>query len=84
SVFQYEYFLLESDDEELKGVERKCRRGELLCGEHKRMVAEKVARFLKKHQENREKAKDVVQDLFLEGGEYLKCIKDMRNVWPCP
>ncbi|MBS7644805.1 MAG: tryptophan--tRNA ligase [Candidatus Bathyarchaeia archaeon] len=84
SVFQYEYFLLETDDEELRGIEERCRRGELLCGEHKCMVAEKVIRFLKKHQENREKAKDVVQDIFLEGGEYLKSISDMRNVWPCP
>jgi tryptophanyl-tRNA synthetase len=84
SVFQYEYFLLEPDDEKLREIEEKCRRGELMCGEHKLMVAEKVVRFLEKHQESRERAKDVVQDFFLEGGEHLKCIRDMENIWPKP
>ncbi|MEM2123364.1 MAG: tryptophan--tRNA ligase [Candidatus Bathyarchaeia archaeon] len=82
SVFQYEYFLLEPDDEKLREIEGRCRRGELLCGEHKCMVAEKVVRFLQGHQEKRERAKDAIQDFFLEGGEHLKYVKDMEHKWP--
>ncbi len=81
SVFQYDYFLFESNDSKLRDIEERCKRGELLCGEHKRVVAEKVVTFLEEHQKRREKAKDVVDTFFLKGGEYLKYIADMRDVW---
>ncbi|PIN84363.1 tryptophan--tRNA ligase, partial [Candidatus Micrarchaeota archaeon CG11_big_fil_rev_8_21_14_0_20_47_5] len=38
------------EDKELKEMERRCLCGEVLCGEDKEMVAEKVCDWLKKHQ----------------------------------
>lgn len=66
SVYQYEAFLFEPDDEKLRELERTCRRGEMICGDCKRILAERVERFLIQHQEKRERAKDIVNDFFLE------------------
>ncbi|MEM3004789.1 MAG: tryptophan--tRNA ligase [Candidatus Bathyarchaeia archaeon] len=64
-IYYYERFLFEPDDKRLAEIERTCKSGELLCGEHKTQLAPKVAKFLKEHQERREKAKDVVSDCFI-------------------
>jgi len=64
-IYYYERFLFEPDDEKLAELERRCKSGELLCGEHKSSLAPKVVKFLKDHQEKREKAKDVVSDCFI-------------------
>ncbi|MEM2874778.1 MAG: tryptophan--tRNA ligase [Candidatus Hadarchaeales archaeon] len=66
SVYGYFYFLFEEDDGKLEEIERKCRSGELICGECKAILAERVKRFLVEHQKRREKAKDVVQDYMLK------------------
>jgi tryptophanyl-tRNA synthetase len=63
-IYYYEYYLFEEDDEKLKEIFDKCKSGELLCGEHKAVLAEKVKKFLKDHQKKREKAKNVL-DQFL-------------------
>jgi len=63
-IYYYEYYLFEEDDAKLKATFEKCKSGELLCGEHKAALAEKVKRFLKDHQKKREKAKNVL-DQFL-------------------
>ncbi len=60
-VYHYMTFLFEDDDAKLKDQYARCRRGELLCGEHKQQLAEKVTAFLKSHQEKREKAKDKLE-----------------------
>ena len=65
-IYYYELFLFESDDAKLADIERRCKSGELLCGEHKALLAPKVVRFLKEHQERREKAKDVVSECFID------------------
>ncbi|MFV2041577.1 MAG: tryptophan--tRNA ligase, partial [Candidatus Hydrothermarchaeales archaeon] len=57
-VYHYMTFLFEDDDTKLKEQYARCKAGELLCGEHKQILAEKVAAFLKSHQQKREKAKD--------------------------
>jgi tryptophanyl-tRNA synthetase len=62
SVYQYLFYIFEEDDEKIKEQYEKCKRGELLCGEHKQYLAEKVEKFLIKHQENREKAKDRIEE----------------------
>jgi len=59
-IYYYEYYLFEEDDGKLKETFDKCRSGELLCGEHKASLAEKVKKFLKDHQKKREKAKNVL------------------------
>jgi len=65
AVFQYYYYLFEEDREKLNQREQKCVRGEVMCGECKQELADRVVRFLEKHQENREKAKDKVQDFIV-------------------
>jgi len=65
AVFQYYYYLFEEDSQKLSQREQKCTRGEIMCGECKQELADRVVRFLEKHQENREKAKDKVQDFIV-------------------
>jgi tryptophanyl-tRNA synthetase len=62
SVFQYYYYLFEEDSEKLNEREQKCVRGEIMCGECKQDLADRVVRFLEKHQEKREEARDKVLD----------------------
>jgi len=65
-VYYYEYYLFEEDDEKLKEIHDKCRSGELLCGEHKAILSEKVKKFLQEHQKRREKAKDRLKDFLFK------------------
>jgi len=65
-IYYYEYYLFEEDDERLQEVCDECKSGELLCGDHKIMLAEKVKEFLKEHQKKREKAKDVLEDFLFK------------------
>ncbi|MBP1448739.1 MAG: tryptophan--tRNA ligase [Thermoproteus sp.] len=60
-VYQY-HVLLDPDDASVKKIYEDCRSGSLLCGECKRMLHEKVEKFLKAHLERREKAKDRVDE----------------------
>ncbi|HEX9261262.1 MAG TPA: tryptophan--tRNA ligase [Candidatus Bathyarchaeia archaeon] len=62
SVFQYYFFLFEENDTNLSERERKCKTGEILCGECKTDIAEKLNKFLAAHQKRREKAKDVIEE----------------------
>jgi len=66
SVFQYFYFLFEEDDGKLIERERKCRAGEILCGECKTELAERVAKFLTEHQRRREKARNIIDKFHLK------------------
>ena len=66
SVFKYKHFLFEENDEALEELMRKCRNGEILCGECKKSLADSMVKFIEIHQEKREAAKDKVQD-------YLYC-----------
>lgn len=55
--FQYLKFFFEPDDEKLKQIENDYRSGNLLSGELKKILIEKVNAFLKEHQRKRELAK---------------------------
>jgi tryptophanyl-tRNA synthetase len=57
SVFAYEYFLF-MNDKEIEELRFNCLSGNIMCGECKKVLAERVRRFLTEHQEKREKAKD--------------------------
>ncbi len=59
--FQWLKFF-EEDDAKLKEIEEKYRSGELLSGELKQILIDKLNAFLKVHQERREKAKDKIND----------------------
>jgi tryptophanyl-tRNA synthetase len=65
SIYQYYFFLFEEDDGKVAELSRKCRAGELLCGECKALLAERVKTFLRKHQRKREKAKDKLEEFML-------------------
>ncbi|MFB6490936.1 MAG: tryptophan--tRNA ligase [Thermoproteus sp. AZ2] len=60
-VYQY-HLLLDPDDASVKKIYEDCRSGALLCGECKKMLQEKVEKFLKIHIERREKARDKVDE----------------------
>jgi tryptophanyl-tRNA synthetase len=66
SIYQYYYYLFEEDDRKLAEREHKCRAGEMLCGECKKDIAEKLNMFLAAHQERREKAKDVIDQYHIK------------------
>jgi tryptophanyl-tRNA synthetase len=61
SVFQYYVYLFEEDDTKLMERERRCRSGEMLCGECKTNLVERLNKFLEEHRRKREKAKDEIE-----------------------
>ena len=70
AVFKYNYYLFEGDDSKINEMVTKCRNGEILCGECKMCLIEKINVFLEGHQDKREKAKDVVADMTYDGFEW--------------
>ena len=60
SIFQYYFYMFEEDNAKLAERERKCKAGEMLCGECKMDIVTKLNKFLENHRERREKAKDVI------------------------
>jgi tryptophanyl-tRNA synthetase len=66
SIFQYYFYLFEGDDAKLAERERRCRAGEILCGECKADLVDKLNRFLGEHQKRREKAKDVIEQFHIK------------------
>jgi tryptophanyl-tRNA synthetase len=61
SVFQYYLYLFEEDDKKLMEREHKCKTGEILCGECKKDLVERLNNFLEEHRKKREKAKDTIE-----------------------
>ena len=57
SVFAYDYFLF-MNEKEIEALRYNCLAGNIMCGECKQILAERVKKFLIEHQEKREKAKD--------------------------
>ena len=60
--FQYLKMFFEPDDKKLKEIYNKYKSGEMLTGELKEILIEKINNFLKQHQKKREKAKDKVDE----------------------
>jgi len=65
-IYYYDYYLFEEDDEKIKETYNRCKSGDLLCGEHKEVLAEKMGKFLLEHQKKREEAKDTVNDFLFK------------------
>jgi tryptophanyl-tRNA synthetase len=59
----YEVFL--KDDRELAEICRRCKSGDILCGEDKHHLSELITTFLKAHQKKREDAKKVLEKFIL-------------------
>ena len=64
--YQYLRIFFEPDDAKLKQIYEDYRSGKLLTGELKAILIEKVNKFLKVHQEKREKAKDQLEQFLFE------------------
>jgi len=58
-VYHY-HMLFDPDDASVEKIYHSCKSGALLCGECKQMLYEKIRKFVKQHQEAREKARDKV------------------------
>jgi tryptophanyl-tRNA synthetase len=66
TIFQYFLFMFEEDDEKLAERERQCRAGEILCGECKTELAERINSFLEEHRKKREKARNVIDKFHIK------------------
>jgi tryptophanyl-tRNA synthetase len=66
SVYHYEYFLFMDSDKDIEQLRRNCLSGNILCGECKEILAERVKPFLREHQARREKAKDHIEEFLAE------------------
>lgn len=64
--YQYLRIFFEPDDDKLKTIYEDYKSGKLLSGELKAILIEKINSFLATHQENREKAKDQINQFLLE------------------
>ncbi|RLG77093.1 MAG: tryptophan--tRNA ligase [Thermoprotei archaeon] len=64
-VFTYYSMLFEPSEEKLSERYRRCKAGEILCGECKRELAERVAKFIEGHQKRRERARDRIEDFLI-------------------
>ncbi len=64
-VYHYFYFLFEQDDSELGRIYNDCTSGTLLCGDCKLLLAERVKEYVIRHQEKREKARQLVDDFIV-------------------
>ena len=64
--YQYLRIFFEPDDNKLKSIYEDYRSGKMLSGELKAILIEKMNAFLAVHQENREKAKDKIDEFLFE------------------
>lgn len=60
--YQYLQNYFEENDEKLKGIYDDYKSGKMLTGELKQILIEKMTKFLDKHQSNREKTKDKIEE----------------------
>ncbi len=64
-VYNYLFSLFEEEDTKVAEICNLCRTGGIMCGECKRMLAEKVASFLRDHQKRRGEARSRVEQFLL-------------------
>jgi len=65
SVYKYFFMMFTLDNKELSETRNKCLNGERLCGECKSILIDKIATFLKNHQEKRDKARDLLDQYII-------------------
>ncbi len=65
AIQNYRYFIFEEDDDRIEDIDERCREGDILCGECKQMLKEKINDFLRKHQKKREEARDKLDDFLV-------------------
>ena len=74
SVFKYLFMLFEMDDKIISKIDEECRKGERLCGQCKKNLQEKIIQFLKKHQSQRERAKEIFDQFWVEEQSDVKSL----------
>ena len=74
----YAYLLANDDDEFAQRVYDECAGGERLCGDCKEQAAQLMREFLEDHQEKREEAKELLEDLEID----LSVGESRRGVTP--
>jgi tryptophanyl-tRNA synthetase len=65
TIYYYLYYFFEHDEKSLKEQYENCKSGRLLCGEHKIYLTKLIIDFLKNHQRNREKARNIIDKFIL-------------------
>jgi tryptophanyl-tRNA synthetase len=65
AVFKYQFFVFEEDDDAITELYNQCKNGEILCGECKKLLTERIVNFLERHQERREEARSYIKDLWM-------------------
>jgi tryptophanyl-tRNA synthetase len=65
AVYQYSFYLFETDDRRALELRQECLKGARACGECKKQLAAKVVNFLKRHQAARERARDRIEDFVI-------------------
>ncbi len=65
-IYHYYYFLFEQNDSELGKIYDDCTSGRLLCGDCKHLLASRVVEYVERHQEKREKAKELVDEFVVQ------------------
>ncbi|BDC19465.1 tryptophan--tRNA ligase [Acidianus sp. HS-5] len=73
--FQWLYMFFEDDDNKIKKIEEDYRSGNMLTGELKQILVDKLNKFLEEHRAKREEAKELVNTFKHEG----KLAKEMWN-----
>jgi len=66
TIYQYFYHIFEENDEKVRDLENKCKLGEVICGECKAILADRVKKFLREHQRKREEAKNIIEEFFIK------------------
>ncbi|MEM3774531.1 MAG: tryptophan--tRNA ligase [Candidatus Bathyarchaeia archaeon] len=66
TVFQYFLFMFEEDDDKLAERERRCKAGEILCGECKKELTDRINSFLEDHRKKREKARNILDKFHIK------------------
>ena len=69
SVYAYDYFLFMNQNE-IEELRFKCSSGNIMCGDCKQVLASRVSKFLTEHQEQREKAKDKIEEYLFNPKDY--------------
>lgn len=65
AVFKYQYYLFEPDDKALDDLADRCRKGEVLCGECKKLLSDRLIHFLEGHQKRREEARSKLDQFIM-------------------
>jgi tryptophanyl-tRNA synthetase len=66
TIYQYLFMLFEVDDKKIEELGKKCRAGEIICGDCKKNLTKKINDFLKEHRKKREKARNKLDDFIVK------------------